>query len=138
MKGKKFEIKFYPYSNLGSSIRVSSEKLEFKIHSSYLSSELENLEAVIDLLLFKLLKYPIPDQLEETIRKFYENYTDQKISSDRNRKRVQLSSSQNKKLRDILEKLNDSYWKIDLSNLEIFGENIDLPQDLDTTIQHII
>lgn len=120
LKGKKFEIKFYPYSNLESSIRVSSEKLEFKIHSSYLSSELENLEAVIDLLLFKLLKHPIPDQLEETIRKFYENYTDQKISSDRNRKRVQLSSSQNKKLRDILEKLNDSYWKIDLSNLEIF------------------
>ncbi|EMS84622.1 SprT-like domain-containing protein [Leptospira noguchii] len=120
LKGKKFGIKFYPYSNLGSSIRISSEKLEFKIHSSYLNSELENLEAVIDLLLFKLLKHPIPDGLEDTIRKFYKNHTDQKISSNKNRKQVQRSSSQNKKLREILEKLNDSYLKIDLSNLEIF------------------
>ncbi|EKR09902.1 SprT-like domain-containing protein [Leptospira kirschneri] len=120
LKGKKFEIKFYPYSNLGSSIRVSSEKLEFKIHSSYLNSEPETLQSVIDLLLFKLLKHPIPDQLEEAIRRFYENHTDQKINSNRNRKQVQRSSSQNKKLRDILEKLNDSYLKIDLSNLEIF------------------
>ncbi|EMJ96106.1 DUF45 domain-containing protein [Leptospira alstonii] len=120
LDGKKIGAKFYPYSNLGSSIRISSEKLEFRIHSSYLKSEPKNLEAVIDLLLYKLLKRPIPDNLESTIRKFYENHSAQKSNTNKNRKKVQRSSEQNGQLREILERINESYLKIDLSDLEIF------------------
>ncbi|AXR61373.1 DUF45 domain-containing protein [Leptospira mayottensis] len=118
--GKKIEAKFFPYSNLGSSIRISSGKLEFKIHSLYLKSEPGNLEAVIDLLLYKLLKQPIPDELESTIRKFYESHTTQKNRTNKNKKRIEHSTIQNQKLRLILENVNESYLKIDLSDLEIF------------------
>ncbi|ABJ75937.1 M48 family metallopeptidase [Leptospira borgpetersenii] len=117
--GKKIEAKFFPYSNLGSSIRISSGKLEFKIHSFYLKSEPGNLEAVIDLLLYKLLKQPIPDELKSMIRKFYESHTTQN-RTNKNKKRIERSPIRNQKLRLILENINQSYLKIDLSDLEIF------------------
>ncbi|EMY12589.1 PF01863 domain protein [Leptospira weilii str. Ecochallenge] len=120
LMGKKIEAKFFPYSNLGSSIRIYPEKLEFKIHSFYLKSEPENLEAIIDLLLYKLLKQPIPNELESTVRKFYESHTTQKNRANKNKKRIERSPIQNQKLRLILENVNQSYLRIDLSDLEIF------------------
>lgn len=120
LEGKKIGVKFYPYTNLGSSIRVSSGKLEFKIHSSYLKARTEELEAVIDLLLHKLLRQPIPENLDATIRNFYESQTEQKNRINKNRKRIERSSSRNAGLRAILESLNDSFLQIDLGDLEIF------------------
>ncbi|TGM06308.1 M48 family peptidase [Leptospira barantonii] len=120
LSGKRIGVKFFPYSNLGSSIRISSGKLEFKIHSSYLKAEPQELQAVIDLLLYKLLKRPVPENLDATIRKFYESQNERKNRADKNRKRVERSPLQNAGLRTILERLNDSYLKIDLGDLEIF------------------
>ncbi|EMM78178.1 YgjP-like metallopeptidase domain-containing protein [Leptospira santarosai] len=120
LEGKRIETKFFPYANLGSSIRISSGKLIFKIHSFYLKSEPGNLEAVVDLLLYKLLKQPIPDELESMVRNFYENHTIQKSHTNKNKKRIERSSIQNEKLRSILEYVNESYLRIDISDLEIF------------------
>ncbi|EQA53020.1 YgjP-like metallopeptidase domain-containing protein [Leptospira kmetyi] len=120
LDGKKIETKFYPYANLGSSIRISSGKLEFKIHSSYLKAQTEELEAVIDLLLYKLLKKPVPENLNATIRKFYDRQNERKNRADKNRKRIERSPKQNARLREILVRLNDSYLKIDITDLEIF------------------
>lgn len=120
LEGKRIETKFFPYANLGSSIRISSGKLIFKIHSFYLKSEPGNLEAVVDLLLYKLLKQPIPDELESMVRNFYENHTIQKSQTNKNKKRIERSSIQNEKLRSILEYVNESYLRIDISDLEIF------------------
>ncbi|TGL82242.1 SprT-like domain-containing protein [Leptospira yasudae] len=120
LEGKRIAVKFYPYANLGSSIRISAGKLEFKIHSSYLSADSEDLEAVVDLLLYKLLKQSIPQELDERIRRFYETQSETKRQKNKNRKRIERSSIANEGLREIMDRLNDTYLRIDLNDLEIF------------------
>ncbi|MBM9501742.1 M48 family metallopeptidase [Leptospira sp. 201903071] len=118
LQGKKVRYKFYPYANLGSAIRISSGVLEFKIHSSYLESD--SLEAVIELLLYKLLKLPIPKSIEEKIQSFYELHSKQKSEKNKRKKRIESSDSKNAILKDILSRINETYLGIDLSDIEIY------------------
>ncbi|XDD51853.1 SprT-like domain-containing protein [Leptospira sp. WS92.C1] len=120
LEKKEIRFKFYPYSNLGSSIRISAGKLEFKIHSLYLKSDPIFLEAVVDLLLYKLLKLPIPEILESQIYRFYTNHSHSKSESQKKRKRIERSESKNETLKLILKKINDLYLQIDISEIDIY------------------
>ncbi|MBM9577198.1 M48 family metallopeptidase [Leptospira sp. 201903070] len=116
--GKTVRYKFYPYTNLGSAIRISSGVLEFKIHSSYRESD--SLEAVVELLLCKLLKLPIPKAISERVQKFYELHSKLKSVTNKRKKRIESSESKNAVLKEILSRINEKFLGIDLSDIEIY------------------
>ncbi|PJZ55007.1 SprT-like domain-containing protein [Leptospira adleri] len=116
--GKKIRYKFYPYANLGSAIRITPGVLEFKIHSSY--SESAFLETVVELLLHKLLKLPIPNSIEEKIQTFYKLHSEEKSKNKRRKKRIESSDSKNAILKEMLHRINQTYLGIDLSGIDIF------------------
>ncbi|AOP34046.1 hypothetical protein A0128_09445 [Leptospira tipperaryensis] len=118
LHGKKVRYKFYPYANLGSAIRISSGVLEFKIHSAYLESD--SLETVVELLLCKLLKLPIPKTIEERIQNFYEIHSKQKLERSKRKKRIESSDSKNAILKEMLHRINETYLGVDLSDIEIY------------------
>ncbi|WP_425529219.1 SprT-like domain-containing protein [Leptospira stimsonii] len=118
LQGKKVRYKFYPYANLGSAIRISPGILEFKIHSSYAKSD--SLEAVVELLLYKLLKLPIPETIEEKIQNFYELHSKEKSERKKRRKKIESSDSKNAILKEMLHRINETYLGIDLSDIEIY------------------
>lgn len=118
LRGKGVRIKFYPYANFGSTIRVSRTDIEFKIHSQYLRSE-EYLKTVADLLLHKLCGISVPENLDARIREIYREFSEIKSALRKRKKQVERSDSKNGRLRAILEKLNEIHLNLDLSETEI-------------------
>ncbi|TGK35109.1 DUF45 domain-containing protein [Leptospira gomenensis] len=118
LRDKGIRIKFFPYSNFGSTVRVSRTYIEFKIHSQYLKSE-EYLRTVVDVLLYKLCGISVPESLNARIQEIYGEFSKTDSPLKKRNKQIERSESKNGRLREILDKLNTIHLSLNLSGTKI-------------------
>lgn len=110
-----FAVEFYPYANLAHSIRLRQDTAHVRLSDMLRNAPLEVVEAAAAILLSRLYRRRLPQEIAETYRRYSQAHATRRklqgLRKKRARRKIRPALGRSYDLAEMFERLNQQYFQ---------------------------